>query len=120
MGSLPGSPARLDSESGDGWRDLTPAIPVRVRLREEPDGRKLDYHPLEDLHKPDLLLYWSSSPIEGPDELPEGAKLLGSLSGAQARVFELGDELEGDGRLVVYSLAHGTVVGSAALASGGE
>ena len=114
MESIPEVFVRVPPERGPAWRDLTPDLPARVRIRPEKDGRKLDYHPVDDPERPDLLLYWSASPFVGSAKLPADAILLGPLAGAQARSFSLEDEIEGAGHLMVYSLAHAEVVASAA------
>jgi hypothetical protein len=113
--AIPGSLVSVPPERSDGWYELAPDIPARVRIRQEKDGWKLDYLPVGDPEKPDLLLYWSASPADGSGKLAADAILLGSLAGAQARTFPVEEEIDRAGYFIVYSLAHAEVVGSAAV-----
>jgi hypothetical protein len=74
-----------------------------------------------------VLVYWRPDAVDRDDagdlDAPgAGAHLLGTMSGAEPRRFALpAAALSGDGRLLLWSLAHAELVASAALpATGGE
>ncbi len=67
------------------------------------------FDPTPKLNEPDLLVYWVSS--EPQTSLPPQARLLGALSAS--RTFTLPQDANGSGYLVLYSLAHQTVVDTA-------
>lgn len=68
--------------------------------------------PLEPLRMPDPLVYLAASAPAG-EALPQGARLLGSLSDAANQPFPV--PANAQGHLIVYSLAHDRVVAHAAL-----
>ena len=75
--------------------------------------RTLELLPTEDLQRPDVLVYLSGEP--GPHAaLPADAHLLGGLKGLEPRAFPLPDGAS-TRTLVLFSLGHQEVVGSAPL-----
>lgn len=104
--------AYLVREADDLWR----AHAIRSEFygdREHPQQTDLRLAPVQDLGEPDLLLYWSNSEPKG-NALPPDARLMGPL--APNTLFALpqnGQALKG--HLVLYSLAHQTVIDSATL-----
>ncbi len=83
----------------------------------------LELTPLEDLRRPDMLVYWSraTSPQRGASSPPADARLLGSLAGTQRSVYQLPHEARRhDGWLVLYSLAHREVIAIAQLTALGD
>jgi hypothetical protein len=86
---------------------------ARVRAADGSDA--LELRPAAAVDVPDVLAYWSAD-TTGATRLPVGAILLGALGGAHARRFALpAAAASAPGRLYLYSLAHGELVGSAAL-----
>jgi hypothetical protein len=77
-----------------------------------PESLYVTLQPAQDLGEPDLLLYWATSQPSG-DSLPAGAKLLGTF--AADKIFALPRDLARGGHLVLYSLAHQSVVDTAAV-----
>jgi hypothetical protein len=77
-------------------------------------GRPLDIYvvlrPLQELNEPDLLLYWTSKAPQG-NVLPDGARILGPYRMNEA--FRIPLNSERTGYLVLFSLAHRSVVDSA-------
>ena len=69
-----------------------------------PDTVRLVLRPVQELHDPDLLLYWTAE--AGSSDLSQ-ARLLGTFAGG--RVYSLTRE-EYRGGLVLYSLAHSAIV----------
>ena len=67
--------------------------------------------PNPPLRDPDLLLYWS--PADVGDQLPADAQLLGSFAPEQPFILHLGERRSGT--LVLYSVAHRSVVDMAAV-----
>ena len=99
------------SVSDDAWAGL----PVRTTWLEDggvPPRRAVKLELLEELGRPDLLVYWSEGPAPG-DALPGDALLLGAIADGQARAWTLPGAAGGDGRLILYSLARHEVVGVA-------
>jgi hypothetical protein len=85
-----------------------PGLPLT--LSRVPSGVRV--RSLGPLPAPDLLLYATKEPVGAERRLPAGATFLGSVSeGTQVLAAP---PAEAD-RLVLYSLAHGAVVGSASL-----
>ena len=77
-----------------------------------PEGLYVTLEPAQELGEPDLLLYWAATQPSG-DSLPAGAKLLGAF--AADKTFALPRDLARGGHLVLYSLAHQSVVDTAAV-----
>lgn len=111
----PASPRSTPSfTSDDAWAPL----PLRMRLFGAPRGsRAIELAPRAPLRAPDLLLYASPAPAEARpapgDPLPAGAVLVGHVAGT--RTQQMGGVPAGFPTLVLYSLARGEVVGSAAI-----
>jgi len=75
---------------------------------------------LRDPRTPDLLAYWSpAAGSVGDSSLPDDARLLGAIVGRGPTVFELPEPAAG-GHLVLYSLAHRTLVDTLELGPSGE
>jgi hypothetical protein len=117
-------PAALRTEPGAdalAWErdDLWPELPIRTRLLTGGSGPVVELVPLRDPMKPDVLIYWAA---EGTaDRVPDGARLLGRLSGVEPRRLVLPPAAqERAGRLYLYSLGHGELVDTAALPPGLE
>ena len=72
---------------------------------------------MDYLKVPDLLVYWHMGDAPS-DQLPDNGFLLGSLAGTDVHQYVLPDTaLHVDGQLILYSLAHQEVVGTAGLSS---
>jgi hypothetical protein len=68
---------------------------------------------LQELTRPDLLVYWSDDLNAEPESLPGNAQLLGLLAGRYPIVFELPVQaLDADGQVILYSPTQGEVVTS--------
>lgn len=107
-GSVPGMTA-LEFPLFDG-------LPVRGSIGVAPDGTAiLGLAVLEELREPDVLVYWSPSAPAAQGGLPEKARLVGSLGGIGERYLPLPREAGAPGHLLLYSLAHHELIGSAAL-----
>jgi len=84
------------------WRDASDPTTVRVVLE-----------PLDGLSAPDLLVYWSLE-LPGGDRLPANAVLLGAFGDSKPLQLRENDT---KGFLILYSLAHQSVVDAAPLGS---
>lgn len=88
-------------------------------LLQDADGKTaVSLQPQADVESPDVLVYWTPRDTKGSTSVPDDAVLLGALAGAHARIFPLPDTTTHTGRggILLYSLAHGTVLGEAWLA----
>jgi hypothetical protein len=99
--------ARLVWERTDLWADAEHV----VRLYAGPDGdqRLLELEVRSRSARPDLLLYWLPAGVGADAEAPgEGSYLLGPVPGPGLHRYRLpaGPALA-DGRLLLFSLAHG-------------
>ena len=94
--------------------DLWPGLPIRTALYRGPRGAVLIVQALEEIPRPDLLVYWTRAGT-GRDRLPGDAVLLGPLTGLEPARFELPDP---QGRLMLYSLGHQELLATAALEHG--
>lgn len=97
-----------DSASSRGevvWSsaDVFADLPSDVRLLREDSLRALEIDPRGALLAPDVLVYWAPG-ADLQAEIPENARLLGRLSGSEARRFALAEA--GAGSLYLYSLGH--------------
>ena len=110
------SPTLL-AETPDLWGEL--AIVTRLHADADSASRlAVELHPETYLKAPDVLVYWHTDAPPADGVIPDGAYLLGSLSGAQARRFALPDTaLTTDGHLILFSLAHQQTVATARLSS---
>jgi hypothetical protein len=77
---------------------------------DHPENIYVVFQPVQELNEPDLLLYWASNTPQG-NALPSDARLVGSYRTKQAFVLPLNSERSG--YLVLFSLAHHTVIDSA-------
>jgi hypothetical protein len=77
-----------------------------------PENLYVILQPAAELGEPDMLLYWAASQPSG-DSLPAEAKLLGAFNGG--KTFALPRNAAQGGYLVLYSLAHQSVVDTAAV-----
>lgn len=100
--------------SGDERLVTWSPISLRTRIRRADDGTlAVALESWREPAPPDALVYWSASE-PGDGELPDDARLLGPL-GNGPRALSLEHAPEG-GWLVLFSLGHGEVVASLALA----
>jgi len=84
---------------------------VFLRNTSDPTSVQVVLEPLDDLSAPDPLIYWSRE-LSGGDQLPTNAVLLGALeTGKPLRL----PETNTNGFLILYSLAHQSVVDTASL-----
>jgi hypothetical protein len=83
-----------------------------LRLLATDRSTVLELAPHADLGQPDLLVYWSRD--GALDRLPEHATLLGRLAGTEVRRFALPEGARA-GRVHLFSLGHGALVGAAAI-----
>jgi len=81
--------------------------------REHPQQTRLLLTPAQDFGEPDLLLYWSNSEPQ-ENALPPDARLLGPFTPHAPFALPQSDHAP-NGHLVLYSLAHRTIVDSATL-----
>jgi len=99
--------------------DLWPGIKITTRVyTDAPSGLlfALELQPREDVHAPDILVYWSARTSGNEQELLKEAHLLGALAGRQKRSWLLPGTMERvDGKVILYSLGHQAVVASASL-----
>ena len=106
----PDLPGSAILELAGGWGGL----PIRGRGFARPEaGPWLELQPLEDLRRPDVLVYWTAR--LGERGVPDGAHLLGALAGTQRRRFALPEAAADGGHLLLYSLGHQQRVASAPL-----
>lgn len=118
--------SRPPAPAGSGGDTSPVALPVatgarvvetlqgfRTAVRGESGGARLEVEALKPLRHPDLLLYFASA--VGSETLPADAHLLGSVAHRQRRSFPLPTAAAQGGHLVLYSLAHQTVVASSTL-----
>jgi len=116
---LPGAATINPSGLADTW--ATQLGPLRYRL--QPPGSiappvSITLGPATSLRAPDLLVYWTKreTPVA---TIVDGDLLLGRLDGEAPVVLSLPPSASGrSGRLVLYSLAHRSVVGTLELPSG--
>lgn len=84
-------------------------------VRDDHGALALVLQPLEEPRAPDLLVYWAGG-AEPSGTLPADAVWLGVLAGTGARAFPLPEAAsKAAGRIVLYSLAHATLVDEVAL-----
>lgn len=84
-----------------------------LRNTSDPPAVQVVLEPLDDLSLPDLLVYWSPE-LSGSDRLPTNALLLGALRNGKPLQFQ---ESNVKGFLILYSLAHQSVVDAVPLES---
>jgi hypothetical protein len=84
---------------------------VFLRDRSDPAMVQLALDPPDDLFAPDLLLYWSAE-LSDVNQLPSQAVLLGRLEDGKSSPFR---KVSPKGFLILYSLAHQSVVDTASL-----
>jgi len=94
-------------------------VSLHLALYASGDATLLAIEPLTEFAQPDVLAYWAPVAVSG-SSLPRQAFLLGSIAGRRAGVFKLPAAAghQGGGQLVLFSLAHGEVLGSGALPRG--
>jgi hypothetical protein len=99
------------SRDDDAWGGL-PILTEWLRAPGDPAGDPaVSLELTGPLKQPDLLLYWDASPREGG--LSDEARLLGPVGGRRRDAWDV-PASDRPGRLVLYSLAHGEVVATAA------
>jgi hypothetical protein len=117
---LPGALLPLSAEAvvpGLERDDLWPDLAIRTRTGRIAGGQRriVELEPRDDPRLPDLLVYWAGDLPGGPGELPPSSILLGTLPGSRSTRLELPPEAaDGDGRLLLYSLAHRRIVAASA------
>ena len=84
-----------------------------LRDTSDPTSVQLVFESVGDLSAPDVLVYWSPR-LSGSDSFPKNAVLLGALE--SSRPLHLRDS-NPRGFLILYSLAHHSIVGAAPLES---
>jgi hypothetical protein len=83
---------------------------VQARSNASTDTGTLLIRPKTHILKPDLLVYWASSP-PASDTLGKDAVLVGRLSGTSRRQLALPTAASGgNGTILIYSLAHHEVI----------
>jgi hypothetical protein len=114
-GRAVGLPDRVQllKETAGGWRRHTIQTSLYGEL-DPPYNFYVALNPAKPLNEPDLLVYWSGAPA-ADSNLPDGARLLGEFE--PARVVALPSDLQPGGTLILFSLAHQSVIDSAALES---
>jgi len=120
-------PRDVMAGAGHSWHPLSDrevlmdGVIVQTRLlsdRLEPGRLAVELTPARDLREPDPLIYWSPDPVGPGGPLPATAFLLGSLAGTHSHLFALPTEAaDRDGILVLYSLGHQRIGGTASLAT---
>ena len=100
---------------GNLWPQL--AITVRVFADAMPPAQlALELEPASALPVPEVLVYWKAGAAAGEGGELRDAFLLGALAGEQPRRWSLPRQAtQGDGQLLLYSLAHQTLLGRAPL-----
>jgi hypothetical protein len=105
--------AHLLKQTAGGWQRHTIQTSLYGQL-DPPHDIYAVLNPARPLNAPDVLVYWSG--LSAADSnLPSGARLLGTFEPARAIV--LPRDLQPGGNLILYSLAHQSVVDSAPLES---
>lgn len=99
--------------------DLWPDFKIFTRLLADalpPTRLAVELQPQKNLSAPDILVYWTQQ-NSGEEAAPlTEAYLLGTLAGKQTRNWFLPEAaLQSEGKLILYSLAHQTVLATASL-----
>lgn len=84
---------------------------VFLRDTSDPTAVQVRLEPLDDLSAPDLLVYWSAE-LSDANQLPSQAVLLGTFQNGKSLQFQ---KINSKGFLILYSLAHQSVVDTASL-----
>jgi hypothetical protein len=84
---------------------------VFLRDTSDPTSVQVALEPLEDVSAPDPLVYWSRE-LSGSDRLPTNSVLLGAFEPGKPLLLP---ETNTNGFLILYSLAHQSVVDTASL-----
>lgn len=95
--------------------DLWPGTDIHTRIygdNHPPSRFMLALHPQTYLQHPDILVYWHNRPPANTDALPEGAYLLGTLSGTHEQTYNFSADIVSPnaGSVILYSLAHQSIV----------
>ena len=104
---LPAS-AYLVRESNGLWQKNAIQSKFYSKL-DRPQDVYVVLQPLRELNEPDLLLYWAANAPQG-DSLPREAQLVGTFTTGKALLLPLNEKR--DGHLLLYSLAHQSIVDS--------
>ena len=86
---------------------------VFLRDKNDPTAIQVVLEPLDDLSIPDLLVYWSPE-LSGGGSLPTNAVLLGTFEKSEPLQLQ---QSNAKGFLILYSLAHQSIVDAAPLES---
>jgi hypothetical protein len=91
---------------------------VVTLVRERPESAlEVELAPATAFRAPDLLLYWTSRSLP-VDDVGQPDALLGTVSGEPVKRFRLPPLVQaGHGSLLLFSLAHHSIVGATALPS---
>jgi hypothetical protein len=84
---------------------------VFLRDTSDPTSVQVVLEPLDDISAPDLLVYWSAE-LSDVNQLPSQAVLLGAFENGQLLHFRKSNP---KGFLILYSLAHQSVVDTVSL-----
>ena len=84
-----------------------------LRDTSDPTSVEVVLEPLDDLSVPDVLVYWSLE-LSGDDSVPTSAVLLGTFRNSKPLRLQ---ERKAKGFLILYSLAHQSLVDTASLES---
>jgi len=84
---------------------------VFLKDTSDPTAVQVVLESLDDLSAPDLLVYWSAE-LSGANQLPSQAVLLGTFDNGKRLQFR---KINPKGFLILYSLAHQSVVDTASL-----
>ncbi len=109
--------ATLAESTAESTVDIA-GVTLHLALYSVGDETFLAIEPLTELAQPDVLAYWAR--VTTSSSLPPQAFMLGSVAGRRPQVFRLpaaARQYRG-GQLVLFSLAHGEVLGSGALPRG--
>lgn len=115
-------PLQADSKrhNSEGWQSIQESDhlwtkrsirSLFVRNTSDPTAVHVVLEPIDDLSDPDLLVYWSPE-LSGRDNLPTNAVLLGAFEDSRPMRLQGSDN---QGFLILYSLAHHSVVDTAPL-----
>ena len=111
--TLAGEPLHFEDVVWDR-RDLWVQPAIRTRLLSDKTGGKrfaVELSAVEDIVKPDLIVYWVSGNPKIEDTLPDNATLLGAFVQTKPTPLPLpGETAARSGVLVLYSLADHEVI----------
>ena len=111
--TLAGEPLHFENVVWDRG-DLWPQQAIRTRvLSDKTDGKRfaVELSAVNDIVKPDLIVYWVAGNPKVEDTLPDNATLLGAFVQSKPTTLPLPSETAArSGVLVLYSLADHEVI----------